>query len=99
MGIWKSLFGKKPPRASSPPPADDDPGPAELLSGLDDDGAPVENVSVKSSPKEVCRYIFRQLAAGDRPPTLRSDLQKRGLSAKVTDMYVELVRTTMFKSR
>ena len=62
----------------------------QLLSGLDDDGAPVENVSVKSSPKEVCRYIFRQLAAGDRPPTLRSDLQKRGLSAKVADMYTKL---------
>ena len=30
---------------------------------------------------------------------LRSDLQKRGLSAKGADMYVELVRTTMFKSR
>ncbi len=63
MGIWKSLFGKKPPRASGPPPADDEPGPAELLSGLDDDGA------------------------------------QRSLSAKVADMYVELVRTTMFNSR
>ena len=69
-----------------------------MLSGLDD-GAPVEDVSVESSPREVCRYIFRKLAEGVRPAALRSDLQKRGISAKVADMYVELVRTTMFKSR
>lgn len=97
MGIWQSLFGKKRRPAGGPPSGDEDA--AELLSGLEDSGAPVEDVTVESSPREVCRYIFQQLTVRTPPAALRADLQKRGLSAKVADMYVELVRATMFKSR
>ena len=95
MGGWLGkLLGKKdaPTR-----PAGGDVDAAELLSGLDDDSVPVGDITVKSSPKETCRYIFRQLMAGTSRPALRADLQKRRFSAKVADMYVELVYATMIK--
>ena len=78
-------------------PAGGDADAVELLSGLDDDSVPVGDITVKSSPKETCRYIFRQLMAGTSRPALRADLLKRRFSAKVADMYVELVYATMIK--
>ena len=69
----------------------------QLLSGLDDDGAPAENVSVKSSPKLPLHLSTARGGGPAADAALRA--AEASLSAKVADMYVELVRTTMFKSR
>ncbi len=94
MGILQRLFGKAP---AQPPAADDD-----LLDGIDDEGlgaVAVTDLSVKSSPKQVCRYIFQQMVAGRSPAQLQTEFQERGFKAKVADTYIQLIRVTMFKGR
>ena len=94
MGILQRLFGKAP---AQPPATDDD-----LLDGIDDEGlgaVAVTDLSVKSSPKQVCRYIFQQMVAGRSPTQLQTKLQERGFKAKIADTYIQLIRVTMFKGR
>lgn len=94
MGILQRLFGKAP---AQPPAVDDD-----LFDGIDDKGlgaVAVTDLSVKSSPKQVCRYIFQQMVAGRSPAQLQTELQERGFKAKVADTYIQLIRVTMFKGR
>lgn len=94
MGILQRLFGKAPAQ----PPATD----VDLLDGIDDEGlgaVAVTDLSVKSSPKQVCRYIFQQMVAGRAPAQLQTELQERGFKAKVADTYIQLIRVTMFKGR
>ncbi len=94
MGILQRLFGKVP---AKPPVVDGD-----LLDGIDDEGlgaVAVTDLSVKSSPKQVCRYIFQQMVAGRSAAQLQTELQERGFKAKVADTYIQLIRVTMFKGR
>lgn len=93
MGIFQRLFGKA---VDKPAAASDD-----LLNGIDDEGqaVAVSDLSVKSSPKQVCRYIFQQMVAGRSAPQLQTELQERGFKAKVADTYIQLIRVTMFKGR
>ena len=94
MGILQRLFGKAPTKPSS---ADDD-----LLDGIDDAGqaaVAVTDLSIESSPKQVCHYIFQQMMEGRSPAQLQTELQERGFKAKVADTYIQLIRATMFKGR
>ena len=98
MGIFRKLFGKK-PAAASAAAADDDVG--DIVASLQREGAggEVGDIAVDSSPKEVCRYIFQRMMAGATPDSLMADLQGRGFKAKIADMYIQLIRATMFKGR
>ena len=107
MGLLKGLFGGKdrqkgkPARGGAGWEADADPL-AELVGELEREGTggpAVADVTVDSSPKQVCRYVFQRLAAGTPSAPLRADLVGRGLSGKVADAYIQLIRTTMFKGR
>tara|TARA_B100000686_G_scaffold348834_1_gene440842 strand:- start:521 stop:805 length:285 start_codon:yes stop_codon:yes gene_type:complete len=94
MGIFGRLFGKAPAKSAA---ADDD-----LLDGVDDEDAgtvAVTDLSVESSPKQVCRYIFQQMMAGRSPAQLQTELQQRGFKAKTADTYIQLIRVTMFRGR
>ena len=93
MGILRKLFGKTPAEA---PAAD------ALLDGIDDENqetVAVSDLSVESSPKQVCRYIFQQMVAGRSPAQLLTELKERGFKAKTADTYIQLIRVTMFKGR
>jgi hypothetical protein len=93
MGILQRLFGKAPAKPASA--ADD------LLDGIDDgqEAVAVTDLSVESSPKQVCRYIFQQMVEGRSPAQLQTELQERGFKAKIADTYIQLIRVTMFKGR
>ena len=94
MGILQRLFGKAP---AKPPSAD-----VDLLDGIDDESQEaiaVTELSVESSPKQVCRYIFQQMVEGRSPAQLQTELQERGFKAKIADTYIQLIRVTMFKGR
>ena len=101
MGILRRLFGGGSPKGgpSKPQAA---PAADALLDGIDDEGAApvaVTDLSVKSSPKQVCRFIFQQMVAGRSPAQLQAELQARGFKAKIADTYIQLIRVTMFKGR
>ena len=94
MGILQRLFGKQ----SAKPAA----AAGDLLDGIDDESqgaVAVTDLSVKSSPKQVCRYIFQQMVEGRSPAQLQTELQERGFKAKIADTYIQLIRVTMFKGR
>ena len=101
MGILRRLFGGGSPAGGSPKPRTAAPA-DDLLEGIDDEGAvavEVGDLSVESSPKQVCRYIFQQMIGGRSPAQLQTELQARGFTAKVADTYIQLIRVTMFKGR
>ena len=76
MGILRELFGKTPAEA---PAAD------ALLDGIDDENqetVAVSDLSVESSAKQVCRYIFQQMVAGRSPAQLQTDLARSCVSTE-----------------
>lgn len=108
MGRFGKLFGggrrddRRPP-AAPPAAAGGDFDPEALVRELRAEGglerAKVGEVSVQSSPKEVCRYIFARLMRGTPAAQLRADLAQRGFTGKVADAYITLIQATLFKGR
>ncbi|MFH1567071.1 MAG: hypothetical protein ABIL09_03660 [Gemmatimonadota bacterium] len=108
MGILKELFGGKPAkgRAGAPPPPQPAGGGAgamdQLIGELQREGRSgprVAEVTVDSSPKQVCRYVFQRLMAGTPAAGLRAELVSRGFAGKVADGYIQLIQSTLFKGR
>jgi len=62
-------------------------------------GPRVLEVTVDSSPRQVCRYVFQRLMAGTPAAALRADLLERGFPGKVADGYIELIQRTLFKGK
>ena len=107
MGIWKRLFGggKEPRRKAMPnaggAPQDGEAFDAEALVDelrAEGAGARAGEVDVKSSPKQVCRYVFVRLMAGTPAAQLRADLVRRGFAGKVADAYITLIQQVMFRA-
>jgi hypothetical protein len=95
MGFLQRLFGNAAVKRQAAA-ADD------LLDGIDDDDQGTvagSDAGIKSSPKQVCRYIFQQMVAGRSASQLQTELQERGFKAAVADTYIHLIRVTMFKGR
>lgn len=101
MGLLKALFGGKDEGQKRGQGTEADPL-AELVAEIrqeGSDGPPVADIGADASPKQVCRYVFQRLVAGDPASRLRADLVGRGLSAKVADAYIEVIQKTMLGGR
>jgi len=98
MSFLRNLFGKKPAPSKKAPDADDPA--ADDIGAARADESPVEEITPdRSSPKDVVRYVFQQLATGKTRNRLQADLVQRGFHRKTAEEYIDLVEKTMFKGR